>query len=420
MLQNLELEMKLSKRNVAALPPQNGRYFVWDDELSGFGLRVEESGRKTFLCRYRKNGVRRQYTLGRYGNITPDEARTEAKKIIGAVAFGQDPSDARNLERCAISFNDLFDIYLREHGPKLKESSKAEYQRAITKHALPAIGRLQAEAITRQDLNKIHLSLADRPHRANRVISYLGGVFSWAASNGYLPEGNNPARSIKRFREQSRQRYLTEEELSALGNALRLAETSGIPWITSATGTSAKHTPKSNPNVTYPNSVTNAIRLLLFTGCRLREILNLRWKEVDLQRGFLFLPDSKTGQKAVVLNEAAISILRGSTRESDYVIPGDDPDHPRHDLKRPWKHIRAVAGIEDVRLHDLRHTHASVGAAAGFGLQIVGKLLGHSSPQTTQRYAHLADTPVRRASNAIGSALELALTENKRDDFSSG
>ncbi|WP_419909127.1 Arm DNA-binding domain-containing protein [Hoeflea sp.] len=105
--------MKLSKRNVSALPLRDGRYFVWDDELSGFGLRVEESGRKTFLCRYRKNGVRRQYTLGRYGNITPDEARTAAKRIIGAVAFGKDPSNARNLERCAISFNDLFEIYLR-------------------------------------------------------------------------------------------------------------------------------------------------------------------------------------------------------------------------------------------------------------------------------------------------------------------
>jgi integrase len=160
-----------------------------------------------------------------------------------------------------------------------------------------------------------------------------------------------------------------------------------------------------NQIITYPPEVTNAIRLLLFTGCRLREILNLRWVEVDLERGLLHLPDSKTGRKTVVLNTAALDILSAMPRQDSYVVPSERRGQPRHDLKRPWDHIRSAAGLDDVRLHDLRHTHASFGVASGLGLPIIGRLLGHSSPLTTARYAHLADDPVRRASDIIGAKL---------------
>jgi integrase len=161
--------------------------------------------------------------------------------------------------------------------------------------------------------------------------------------------------------------------------------------------------------VRYSPQVIAAICLLLLTGCRLREILNLRWSEVDLERGLLLLRDSKTGRKTVILNRAAISVLDSLDRAGACVIPGDDLDRPRHDLKRPWDHIRAAAQLNDVRLHDLRHTHASIGAGAGFGLPVVGRLLGHASAATTQRYAHIADDPARRASEAIGAHLAEAL-----------
>lgn len=190
-----------------------------------------------------------------------------------------------------------------------------------------------------------------------------------------------------------------------MGSVLVLAETDGLPWNIKATGDRRKHVAKDNQSIIYPSHVTNAIRLLLMTGCRLREILHLRWKEVDIGRGLLFLPDSKTGRKTVILNRCAIAILESMGRTDRYVIPGDIPSQPRHDLKRPWTHIRAAADLEDVRLHDLRHTHASIGAMAGFGLPIVGKLLGHASSMTTQRYAHIADDPARRASDAIGLTL---------------
>ena len=182
-----------------------------------------------------------------------------------------------------------------------------------------------------------------------------------------------------------------------------------MPWNIKATGDKTKHVAKTKRNTVYPFHVTNAIRLLLLTGCRLREILHLRWSEVDLERGLLLLLDSKTGRKTVILNRSAVAILSSSERVGAFVVPSSDPKRPRHDLKRPWDHIRAAAKLDDVRLHDLRHTHASIGAGAGFGLPVVGRLLGHASSATTQRYAHIAGDPARRASEAIGLQFSAAL-----------
>lgn len=191
---------------------------------------------------------------------------------------------------------------------------------------------------------------------------------------------------------------------------MRKAETKGLEWTIKADGHNAKHFPEPEKQKSvYPTHVTGAIRLLLLTGCRLREILDLRWSDVDFERSLLNLPDSKTGRKVVFLNAAAVDILKELPRIGSCVILGDHPDRPRHDLKKPWEHIRKAAGIEGVRLHDLRHTHASIGAGSGLGLPIVGKLLGHRSPATTQRYAHLADDPLRRATEMIGENLTRSL-----------
>lgn len=402
--------MKLTKRTIDALEPKRDRYTAWDDGLSGFGMRVEASGRKTFLCRYRSGGVRRQYTIGRYGALTAEEARAEARRILGAVALGDDPTSARMKERSAIKLAQLIETFLAEHGPKLKPRSRYDYANALNRHVVPVLGHLPAEALTVGDLNKVHLKLGDRPCRAKRIMTYLGSVYSWAARHGHVPKGCNPARDVKRFRESGRERFLTAEELERLGTTLRLAKTDGLPWAIKASAATAKHVPKAIPQtIIYPPHVTGAIRLLLFTGCRLGEILNLRWDEVDLERGLLLLPDSKTDRKAVILNGAAIAVLTSLQRIGRYVVPGTDADRPRHDLKRPWDHIRSHARLDAVRLHDLRHTHASIGASAGFGLPIVGRLLGHASTTTTQRYAHLADDPLRRASEAIGVHLKQAL-----------
>jgi integrase len=224
-----------------------------------------------------------------------------------------------------------------------------------------------------------------------------------------VERGYKPTAGIKAFPEMGRERFLSMDELGLLGAALDEAETVGIPWQVDDAKPTAKHVPKGEQRTRIDLLAGAAIRLLIFTGARLREILNLRWDEVDGERGLLFLPDSKTGRKTIVLNAPALAVLSALPRVGSYVIPGIDPERPRADLQRPWAAVTKRAGLEGLRIHDLRHGFASVGAGGGMGLPIVGKLLGHASPATTNRYAHLDADPLRKASNAIGATLEAAL-----------
>lgn len=215
----------------------------------------------------------------------------------------------------------------------------------------------------------------------------------------------NPCAGVKVYKDGSKERFLNQAELGSLAKTLGEAETIGLPW-TLRPDAKTKHRPKEENmrEVMSPN-VTGAIRLLLLTGCRLREILHLRWNEVDLERGLLNLPDSKTGRKTVYLSNAAIHVLENIPRAGVFVVAGDNPKKPRSDLKRPWKRISDHAGIADVRIHDLRHTFASIGAAQGLSLQVIGKLLGHKSAESTARYAHLTEDPLRRALNDMSESL---------------
>jgi len=238
----------------------------------------------------------------------------------------------------------------------------------------------------------------------------VGSMYAFAARTGAVPEGINPARKIDKFAEHRRERFLTGAELERLGAAIREAETKGIPWEVDEAKSKAKHLPQAKNRFTKIGPfAAAAIRLLLFTGCRLREILHLQWENVDLERGLLFLPDSKSGRKTVILNAPALAVLAGLNRLGSYVVPGDGPKKLRADLKRPWEAVSKRAGLEGVRLHDLRHTYASFGAGSGLGLPIIGKLLGHTQPSTTQRYAHLDNDPLRRAAENIGGQIAAAL-----------
>jgi integrase len=273
----------------------------------------------------------------------------------------------------------------------------------------PAVGTTKADKLTRHQVGRLHSSLANTPFQANRVLAVIGSMYAFAARASIVSEGTNPARGIDKFKETRRERFLTSEELERLGSAIREAESSGIAWAVDETKSNAKHVPKVNRFTQIAPSAAAALRLLLFTGCRLREILHLRWDYVDVERGCLFLPDSKTGRKTIILNAPALAVLNGLERISPHVIPGDDPKHPRHDLKRPWDAVTRRAGLTGVRLHDLRHTYASFGAGGGLGLPIIGRLLGHAQATTTARYAHLDNDPLRRASEAIAGQLSAAL-----------
>ncbi|WP_210492272.1 tyrosine-type recombinase/integrase [Microvirga antarctica] len=415
-MSNERASIKINKRTVDAALPTAARYVLWDVDLKGFGLRVEPSGVKSFIARYRpgaggRTAPKRFVSLGRYGALTPDDARRLAREILGAAANGQDPADAIVKERAAASVTELANAFVAEHVKKKRKSKTIEsYEHVINAYLVPAFGTRKANALPRADLSRLHGKLSDKPAIANRLVAVASSMFSWGSQHGYVPEGFNPAARIEKYKEIQRERFLSTDELERMGEALREAETIGLPWEPDQSKAKAKHAPKAeNRRVKISGEVVAAIRLLLLTGARLREILHLRWTYVDLERGLLLLPESKTGRKTIILNAPALLIIEGLNRTSPFVIPGDDPEKPRSDLKRPWAAVSARAGLTGVRLHDLRHTHASFGAGSGMGLPIIGKLLGHSQAATTARYAHLDADPLRRASNKIGGALSAAL-----------
>ncbi|MDF1600372.1 site-specific integrase [Mesorhizobium sp. YIM 152430] len=250
---------------------------------------------------------------------------------------------------------------------------------------------------------------------ANRVVAVLGAIYGWAEAIELCSEGlRRPTYKVEKYRENVKERFLSIEELQRLGDAIRRAETTGIPWEPKPEG-KMKHAPRpENRLVRIDGEAAAALRLLIFTGARLREILRLEWKFIDLDRGLLRLPDSKTGPRTIILNSAARAVLVGMKPRGPFVFPGESLDgkqQPRTDLKRPWRLVKSAAGLDDLRIHDLRHSFASVGAADGLGLVIVGKLLGHKQASTTERYAHLDNDPLRKASDAIAGKIAAAMGE---------
>jgi len=408
---------RITKRTVDALQ-SNGRDFTaWDGTVSGFGVRVRRSGAKSYVVVYRAGAGRgapvRRYTIAAVGKITPADARARAKFILGAVANGHDPAHQRTSERGTSKVSELADQFMADHVRAKRKAATAEFYRDILDRIVkPALGTTKADKVTRLQVGRLHSSLSETPFQANRVLAVVGSMYSFASRAGMVPEGINPARGIDKFKESRRERFLTSEELERLGNAIREAETTGILWAVDDSKPNAKHVPKAKRFTNIDPFAAAALRLLLFTGCRLREILHLRWEHVDLERGCLFLPDSKSGRKTVILNAPALAVLNGLERIGPYVAPGNEPEQPRHDLKRPWDAVTKQAGLIGVRLHDLRHTYASVGAGGGLGLPIIGRLLGHSQVATTARYAHLDNDPLRRASEAIAGRIAAALDGN--------
>jgi integrase len=404
--------MKLTRRAVTGLRPADKPTIYFDDEVRGFGLRIMPSGARSWVLEYRPGAggrgvAKRRVRIGG-DELTPEDAREMARGMLADIRRGADPSAQRRAERTADSFADVADAYMtRQVRPKRKASTAGYYQLLLDTHVLPALGAKRAAMITHAEIEAWHLALAAKSDgkggktTANRAMTLVKAVYNWAGGVGLVPEGTNPCARVEKFAEQGKDRYLTAEEIGRLGAALREAETIGIPHAPSA----SKHAPRAKNRTVFSPHVTGAIRLLMLTGARLREILNLRWSEYDAERGMLFLPDSKTGRKAVVLSAAAQAVLTALPRVGTYVIAGNDPNKPRADLKKPWSALSARAGLGGVRLHDLRHTFASVGAASGMSLPTIGGLLGHADSATTQRYAHLQVDPVRAAADIIAGRI---------------
>jgi integrase len=381
---------KISKRVVDAAEVRPSDYFVWDSELRGFGLRVRASGRRTYVVQYRtRAGRTRRLTLGNADTLTPDEARQRARADLARVSEGADPSAERRAMRHTPTLNDLADRYLEQHAKLKKKPSSVRNDLTLLKlYVRPRLGPIPLADLHRADVAGFAHALRAKPVVANRALAVLSKMLNLAERWGLRPDGSNPCRHVERYRETKRERFLSEAELARLGAALAAAEQSGA----------------EEP------AVVAALRLLVFTGCRLGEVLNLRWADVDLERRALNLADSKTGARAVTLNAPALEVLAGLQRRSEWVIPGRDPSKPYVNLHKPWSRIRDAAKLEGVRVHDLRHSFAAVAAGSGHSLLVIGGLLGHTQAATTKRYAHLSDNPLRAASEAVGERIAAALT----------
>lgn len=401
----------------------------YDRRLTGFGLRVAHRGGISYFVEYRPGAGGRRVQKRRMviGKESPafraDMARSKAEKILSSIVLGDDPAVERRAQRDAATLDEVVEHYLSEKiEPTRKPSTASIFRGHFKKYISPELGRRTVVTISKADITRLHRKIGvERQVTANRVLALLHAAIEYGRSQGLVPEDlSNPAKAIDRFRESGRERYLNPDELSALGATLRLAETAGLPWkVDPSKKTKHLAKPENRQTLVDPSAVA-AIRLLLLTGCRLREILHLRWDDLDLNRGVAVLQDSKVGRRPLILGRAAIDLLAALPRTSAYVIPGAprrDPagaavDAPRTDLKKPWARVQAHAGLAGVRLHDLRHSFAATGAGSGLGLQLVGRLLGHASPSTTQRYAHLADDPLRRASDSVAATLSAAMEAN--------
>ncbi len=410
--------IKITKRSVDGLASVVAPFVAYDSDLTGFGVRVMPSGAKSYIVEYRPHGGgrgvhKRRITVGKIGALTPEQARKAAADMLARVRLGDDPAEEIARKRVALTVADLCSAFESEHlATKVKRRTAEAHALALARLKV-AHGSLKAEALTKHQVAALHVKMHDAPSAANRALAVWGKLFAWGAARGLVPNGFNPARGVERYREQGRERFLTGEELARLGETLRRGETVGLEWAADEAKPMAKHAPKQESRrfKLDPFAVA-AIRLLILTGARLREILYARWAQIDLERGILFLGESKTGRKPIYLSAAAQAVLAGMPRieGNPYIIAGAKDGAPRADLNKPWRSVRRTAGLEGLRLHDLRHSFASVGAGASFGLPIIGKLLGHTQPATTQRYAHLDADPLRRAAETIGATLAAAMS----------
>ena len=388
---------KLTKTLVNALEAENNKPALLWDQLAGFGVKALPTGKKVFVVKYRTSGggrsaPQRWQTLGTFGAITVDQARQMAPQILAAVACGDDPQYEKLAKRSARKLQDVWDRFATDELPLKKPSTRRDYEAQWNDALKPKFGTTLVKDIKRPDVDKFHKNMRETPYQANRILALFSRIMNLAERWEYRAQGTNPCRYVEKFKEESRERYLSIDEIGRISRGIDSLTAMNQLW----------------------QDAGNAVKLLLLTGARVTELTQAMWQWLNVEAKVLELPDSKTGKKTIYLSPTAIEILElqrtvSRDKESEYIFPGRSKGKPLHNLRKPSGKICEEAGISGVRLHDLRHTAASIAVGQGLGLPIVGRLLGHSQAQTTQRYAHVDSDPALKAAKIVGDIVGAAL-----------
>ena len=357
---------------------------IWDSELPGFGLRFRPPVGKSWIVRYRERRIVRTVSLGPVSKVDTDTARSQARKLLASNQLDGLPTKAKDAPPKTANFADYVDEFLNDYARHWKPSTTYRNKQAIRRELVPVFGDMSVAEISRSDIIRWRDGMASRAGVFNRALPVLAIMLSYSEQLGYRRKGSNPCRGTPRYKRDLPERYLSAAEYRRLAATLREAE----------------------GELPLPVAM---VKLLIYTGARVGEIEGLRWEHIKPPR--IFLPDSKTGPKTIYLNSPALAVLDSlpDRRQSGLLFPGPYKRDKPFTLDPVWRKLRKQAALPDVRLHDLRHSFASVAIRGGISLTVIGKLLGHALPETTARYAHLADEAVMDAATRVCSSIASAL-----------
>ena len=391
------MKEKIKKSLIDSLVPGDKPILIFDTELPGFVLKLTPTGRKVYQLRYRMGGRStplKTFTIGKHGAFTPDQARRQAQTLLGDIRRGIDPAGQKAKQKAAElgaqTVEQLSAEFLEIYGrTKLKPRTLVEYERAFRSHINPRIGGLKVRDVSYGDVERLHHGMRDTPPTANRTVAALSKFFTWSIRGGYRPDRQNPCQGLEKYKEHPRKRYLSASEIAAVGDAIRTCEADGRLTVWQA----------------------GLMRALLLTGLRRDELRSLPWRCVNFDRAVLILEDPKGEPRDFPISAPLMELLNTLpvVEGNPYVFPGKVAGKPIVNLAKPWRRMLNEAGIDPACVHDLRHTAASIAVASGASLPLIGGVLGHKSPQTTARYAHLADDPVRQTSETIAQRVKGAM-----------
>ena len=413
--------VKATKTAIEALQPAEKHQIHYVEGTRGLAVWVTPSGHKSFYLFYRTFGKGRsefskRIRLGVFPDMTIDQARKLAENKRADVNEGADPAKERQEARAIPTVADAWDEFFEEHSIDLKAHTISHYQGIIQKYVkrqvspeartrpgafklpdrLPVLGKMKIDIVTEQDITQLYLTMKKAPYMANRLLAVLSGLFTWCEKRGYRAKGTNPTSDLKKYKEFPREGFLNGDQLGAIGAAISTLEGKGLVSPYSAA----------------------ALRLLLLTGARKNEVLSLKWKYLNLDRGTARLPDTKNNRpKTLHLPALAVDILRNLkdspwfSGEDGFVFPSDSKSGHLADLRRPWSTVCKQAGLTGWRPHDMRHTFASVAASSDESLLMIGAQLGHTKSKTTEKYAHLANNPVHDMTERTGAKIAESWTK---------